>query len=76
MQLTVLTERQISAIHDASLEILQTIGVRVPHTEMRKLFSAAGAQVNAHSGIGKDSRTAGDAMSGACWQDLYTLRSR
>lgn len=53
MQLTVLTERQISAIHDASLEILQTIGVRVPHTEMRKLFSAAGAQVNAHSELVK-----------------------
>jgi trimethylamine--corrinoid protein Co-methyltransferase len=47
MQLTVLTENEISDIQNASLEILNKIGVRVPHAEMRALFSAAGAQVDA-----------------------------
>ena len=46
MQLTVLTDTQIQDIHDASLEILRTIGVRIPHKEMRQMFTAAGADVD------------------------------
>jgi trimethylamine---corrinoid protein Co-methyltransferase len=46
MILGVLSEEQIERIHDASLQILQTVGVRIPHTEMRRLFGEAGAQVD------------------------------
>ena len=45
MQLTVLSDKQIADIHDASMEILSTIGVRVPHPEMQQLFVEAGADV-------------------------------
>ncbi len=43
MILEALTEAQIGRIHDASLEILRTVGVRIPHAEMRRRFRAAGA---------------------------------
>ena len=46
MELRVLGGEQIGKIHDASLEILQTTGVRIPHPEMRRLFCEAGAKVD------------------------------
>jgi trimethylamine--corrinoid protein Co-methyltransferase len=46
MILGVLSERQIKQLHDASLEILRTVGVRIPHPEMRRRFLAAGAAVD------------------------------
>jgi trimethylamine--corrinoid protein Co-methyltransferase len=47
----VLTERQITRLHEASLQILRTTGVRIPHTEMRSLFAQAGAPVDETSNI-------------------------
>ena len=44
--MTVLSSNQITRLHDASLQILRTTGVRVPHAEMRSLFAQAGAQVD------------------------------
>ena len=46
MQLNILTEAQIAKIHAASMEILRTVGVRIPHPEMRQRFRAAGAGVD------------------------------
>jgi trimethylamine--corrinoid protein Co-methyltransferase len=46
MRLRVLEDGQIQRIHDASLEILGTIGVRIPHPEVRRLFREAGAAVD------------------------------
>ena len=46
MELQILSRDQISKLHNASLEILSTIGVRVPHAEMRARFRAAGANVD------------------------------
>lgn len=46
MHLSVLTDNQIRMIHDASIEILNTIGVRIPHEKMRQLFLDAGAEVD------------------------------
>ena len=46
MILEALTKAQIGRIHDASLEILRTVGVRIPHAEMRRRFRAAGAEVD------------------------------
>ena len=46
MQLTVLTDEQIERIHAAALETLRTVGVRIPHPQMRSLFREAGAEVN------------------------------
>lgn len=44
--LNVLDDQGIEALHRASMEILDTIGVRIPHPEMRTLFRAAGAEVD------------------------------
>jgi len=46
LKLTVLDDGDVNRIHDASLEILRTIGVRIPHAEMRRLFREAGAEVD------------------------------
>ena len=53
MRLSVLTEDQIGRLHNASIEVLHTIGVHVPHEEMRCLFADAGAQVDEVSEIVK-----------------------
>ena len=46
MRLTVLGEQQLERLHCASLEILRTVGVRIPHPQMRSLFRDAGADVD------------------------------
>ena len=38
MEFSVLDDEQIRRLHKASLEILRTVGVRVPHPEVRRLF--------------------------------------
>jgi trimethylamine--corrinoid protein Co-methyltransferase len=53
MQLTVLTQQQIQAIHEASLQILTDVGIHVPHDEMRRLFLEAGATESRPDGIVK-----------------------
>jgi trimethylamine--corrinoid protein Co-methyltransferase len=45
MRLSVLEAADLDRLHDASLRILQTIGVRIPHGEMRRRFADAGAAV-------------------------------
>lgn len=42
----VLTEEQIARIHEASLTILERIGVTIPHEQMLRLFADAGATVD------------------------------
>jgi trimethylamine--corrinoid protein Co-methyltransferase len=44
--LTVLTPEQIDAIHAASLEILQRVGVELPHEETLSRFAGRGAEVD------------------------------
>ncbi len=46
MELTVLTTAQIKRLHDASLQILNDVGVQVPHPDVRGRFKAAGASVD------------------------------
>jgi trimethylamine--corrinoid protein Co-methyltransferase len=46
LKLAVLDEDRLNRIHDASLEILRTIGVRIPHSKMRGLFREAGVEVD------------------------------
>jgi trimethylamine--corrinoid protein Co-methyltransferase len=46
MKLTVLGEEQICKLHDASVEILSTVGVRIPHPDVRAMFREAGAEVD------------------------------
>ena len=46
MSLKVLDNEQISKIHNASIELLGTMGVQIPHLPMRQLFKEAGAAVN------------------------------
>ena len=43
---TVLSEDQVEAIHHASLHLLERTGMRVLHAEARRLFAAAGAEVD------------------------------
>jgi trimethylamine--corrinoid protein Co-methyltransferase len=46
MGMKVLTEQQLQTLHEASLTILNEVGVQVPHAEMLDRFSAAGARVD------------------------------
>lgn len=46
MKCTILTNGQIEKINSASLEILERIGVEVPHPDMLKRFAEAGAAVD------------------------------
>ena len=46
MQATVLTDQQIERIHAASLTILETVGVVMPHPEMLSRFADCGAAVD------------------------------
>jgi trimethylamine--corrinoid protein Co-methyltransferase len=45
----VLTDEQIDKVHGASLEILERVGVVVPHEELLGRFADAGARVERHS---------------------------
>lgn len=49
MRISLLTDEQIQRLHEASLTILRTIGVHVPHEEMLRLLAEAGAQVDCHT---------------------------
>ena len=42
----VLDAEQLEAIHDASMRLLETQGMRVLHGESRQLLKAAGAEVD------------------------------
>lgn len=53
MKLSILQDHQIQKLHEASLYILKTVGVRVPHKELRQLFEGAGAEVDETHGIVK-----------------------
>ena len=46
MEFKVLTDKQIAQIHNASIRILETIGVRISHKEVLKKFKEAGADVD------------------------------
>ncbi len=46
MELKVLTEAQIKRLHEGSLEILENVGVQVPHPDVRRRFGEAGASVD------------------------------
>lgn len=46
MKCSVLDDKKIGQIHRTSIGILETVGVVIPHKEMRGLFRAAGAQVD------------------------------
>ena len=53
MKLTLLTTEQVNKIHQASLEILETIGVHIPHQGVLDLFYKADATVDAKDQIVK-----------------------
>lgn len=46
MKLSILHDGQLDRLHAASLEILRTVGVRIPHAEMRRRFRDADAVVD------------------------------
>jgi trimethylamine--corrinoid protein Co-methyltransferase len=46
MQVSVLNNEQVSKIHAISLNILENIGVDIPHAEMLAMFAEAGALVD------------------------------
>ncbi len=45
-KLSILDVQEVEQIHQASIEILDRIGVAIPHPDMRNLFRQAGADVN------------------------------
>jgi trimethylamine--corrinoid protein Co-methyltransferase len=46
MMLRVLSDAQLTKLHDASLAILAKVGVELPHTEVQRRFQEAGANVD------------------------------
>ena len=46
MHLAVLTEQQVERLHQASLHMLGTVGVHVPHPDVRKRLRDAGASLD------------------------------
>jgi len=46
MRCEILTDEQIGRIHEASLTILQRVGVHLPHDEMLGRFADAGAEID------------------------------
>ena len=46
MDLKVLSDEQIQKLHVASLEILETVGVDLPHEKALELFRESGAEVD------------------------------
>ncbi|HTN96848.1 MAG TPA: trimethylamine methyltransferase family protein, partial [Nordella sp.] len=44
--LAVLTEEQVETIHDASMSVLEDVGMRIMDEEARKLFAGAGFSVD------------------------------
>jgi len=46
MRISLLAESEIRRLHDASLSILERVGVQVPHAEMLRRLAEAGARVD------------------------------
>jgi trimethylamine--corrinoid protein Co-methyltransferase len=55
--LDVLTEDQVEAIHDASLEVLERLGIEFMGASARRLLRAAGADVEEETGLARIPRT-------------------
>jgi len=53
IQVKVLSDREIQAIHNASIVILRDTGVIVHHDEVLRLLAEAGAQVDQHNKIAR-----------------------
>ena len=53
MKVEILNKEQIVKIHEASLEILERIGVIVPHDEVLQRFKNNGATVDNKTGLVK-----------------------
>ena len=71
----VLSDDQIEAIHDASMRLLESTGMRVLHPPARKLFADAGAMVDHDSQMVRfDREMIGEHIAKA--PDRFTLRAR
>ena len=46
MRVKILNEYQIQNIHEKSLEILEKVGIRIPHMDILSFFDKEGADVN------------------------------
>ena len=46
MKITLFSEAQLQRLHEASIQILEKIGVQLPHEEALRLFADAGAEVD------------------------------
>ena len=53
IHIEILSDREIQAIHDASLVILRDTGIMVHHEEVLKLLAEAGAQVDHHGKVAR-----------------------
>ncbi len=51
MKMTVLTDAQVVRLHEASLWILDKVGVQVPHPEVRRRYPALAQAVLVMSSI-------------------------
>lgn len=51
MSLTILSDSEIQAIHDRTLEVLERVGIRIGHDETLERFARVGAAVDAVGGV-------------------------
>ncbi len=70
----VLGPQEIQQIHAASMEVLETIGIKVDYEIARKIFAKAGAKVDETHRGGAHPRSAGDAGDRQSSQKLPVVR--
>ncbi len=75
LRLSVLSEADVRRIHDATLEIIETIGIRFPSPAALDIWAAHGATVDRESSV---VRARGDLIEGAlrAAPSQYTLAGR
>ena len=46
-----LASKQVELIHQASLDILEKVGIRIPHPQVQEIMAEAGAQINRENNL-------------------------
>ena len=75
LKLQVLTDEQVRAIHDATLEIIEKVGVKFPSQRALEIWRQAGAEVDATRMVVKAKRQLIEGALKAC-PPVYSLAAR
>ena len=53
MSITILSDSEIEKLHEKTLHVFETVGIKIIHDEMLQQMKKAGAKVNESAGICK-----------------------